>query len=74
MCLIFDFSNKFSFYNNVWIRLRIRIFFRIRIQPKLLDSFGFGSTILGTISKKGCSARLFEMIFLQIQYTVQYKR
>jgi hypothetical protein len=27
---------------SVWIRRRIRIFFRIRIRQKVLDSFGFG--------------------------------
>jgi hypothetical protein len=57
-CLIFDFSQKFSFYNSVWIRVWIRIriwirtFFRIRIQPKHLDSFGFGfgsTTLLNTL-------------------------
>jgi hypothetical protein len=37
---------KFSSYNSVWIRIRIRTFFRIRIQPKHSDYFGFGSTTL----------------------------
>jgi hypothetical protein len=43
-CLSCDFSQKFSFYNSVWIQ--IRTFFRIRIHPKLTDSFGFVSTTL----------------------------
>jgi hypothetical protein len=49
-CLICDFSQKFSFYNSVWIRIRIQIrirtFFRIRIRAKLTDYFKFGSTTL----------------------------
>jgi hypothetical protein len=48
--LIFDFSQKSSSYNSVWIRIRFRIrtFFRIRIriQPKHSEYFGFGSTTL----------------------------
>jgi hypothetical protein len=42
------FQIKFLFYNSVWVRIRTRIrpFFRIRIRPKLTDSFGFGSTTL----------------------------
>jgi hypothetical protein len=35
-----------SVWIRIWIRIRIQIFFRIQIQPKLTDSFGFGSTTL----------------------------
>jgi hypothetical protein len=48
--LICDFSQKILFYNSVWIRIRIQIrtFIWIRIQPKFSDFFGleFGSTTL----------------------------
>jgi hypothetical protein len=49
MCLIFDFSHKFSFYNSVWIRIRIFFsdsdpvktlgFFRIRIPNTAYDKY-----------------------------------
>jgi hypothetical protein len=40
------FSPNFWFYNSVWIRIQIQTFFRIRIQPKYSDYFGYGSTTL----------------------------
>jgi hypothetical protein len=48
--LIFDFSQKFSSYNNP----NPNFFFRIWIQPKHSDYFGFGST-------QHCSKVLFRV-------------
>jgi hypothetical protein len=73
---VFDLLNKFSFYNSVGIR--IRTFFRIRIQPKHSDSFGFGSTTLGQcfyVAKPAPNSadctKLMSQITLRSAYSLQ---
>jgi hypothetical protein len=54
------FHNCFLFYNSVWIR--IRTFFRIRIQPNYSDYFGFGSTtLLQTIRYFAINSSLYKL-------------
>jgi hypothetical protein len=65
--LICDFSKKKLFYNSASIRIQIRTFFRIWIQPKYSDYFGFESTTLRRYHNISCI-----MVFDKCVYS--YKR
>jgi hypothetical protein len=69
---VFDlrFFTKFLFYYSVWIRIRIQIrtSFRIRIQPKKSDYFGFGSTTLSVIKVNGALYVLLDGIGLLVTH------
>jgi hypothetical protein len=53
-CLICDFLRNFYFTTVSGSESKSEPFFRIRIQPKNSDYFGFGSTALVVILKKFC--------------------
>jgi hypothetical protein len=64
------FFTKFLFYYSVCIRIRIQTFFRIRIQPKKSDYFGFGSTTLAPGLTTNQSIKLRKILPTHEQSTV----